>query len=88
MNVGACAAVACSALVLGRKRDQERLKKPNMFIQKRLYTQQSHLIITASFLNLRDVACVGEKQGSFIATPRMLEVFQKKYGSDQRRDEG
>ena len=78
MNVGACAAVACSVLVLGMMRDQERLKKSNMFIQKLLYTQQSHFIITASFLNLRDVACIGEKKGSFIATPRMLEVFQEK----------
>ena len=74
MNVGACAAVACSVLVLGMMRDQERLKKSNMFIQKLLYTQQSHFIITASFLNLRDVACIGGKK-------RELHSYTKNVGS-------
>lgn len=62
MNVGACAAAACSVLVPGATRDRERLKESDMFIQKRLYTQQSHLIIAASFFNLRVVACTGEKK--------------------------
>lgn len=74
MNVAACAAVARSVLVLEIKRYQEHLKKSNMFIQKLLYTQQSHLILAASFLNFRNVACI-------VGGKRELHSYTKNAGS-------
>lgn len=86
--MGARAAAACSALVLGITRDQERLKESDVFIQKWIYTQQSHLITAASFFNLRVVACAGEKKGASQLHQECWKPSRKQQSSDQRQGEG